>query len=73
MTTDLAVDALKKILDITSNMLELADFGDKHRRDAGCGVVFGNLRDDAYKLHRLAEKEIERHKRGIEEESESEA
>ena len=71
MTTDLAVDALKKILDMSSKMLELADFGDKHRRDAGCGVVFGNLRDDAYKLHRLAEKEIERHRRGTLEESET--
>lgn len=72
MSTDLAVDALKKMLELSSKMLELADFGDKHRRDAGCGVVFGHLRDDAYKLHRLAEKEIERHKRGIQEESESE-
>jgi len=53
-------------------MLELADHGDKIRYDGGCGVVYGTLRDVAYKVRQLAEKELSRHhnkekrgKRGI--------
>ncbi len=53
---------LKKIIDLCYEMLELADHGDKLRIDDGCGVVYGTLRDAAYKVRRLAEKEIALHK-----------
>jgi hypothetical protein len=44
-------------------MMQLADEGDLVREDAGCGVLFGVMRDSAYKIHRLAEEERESHVR----------
>jgi hypothetical protein len=44
-------------------MLELADEGDEVREDSGCGVLFGVLRDSAFKLKKLAETERDAHKR----------
>jgi len=52
---------LSKVVELCKRMLELADHGDRHREDAGCGVVFGTLRDDAYKIMKLAEKELLKH------------
>jgi hypothetical protein len=52
---------LKKIIGLCYEMLELADHGDKLRTDDGCGVVYGMLRDAAYKVRRLAENEISLH------------
>jgi hypothetical protein len=47
-------------------MLELADLGDEHREDTGCGILYGVLRDSAYKLKKLAEKEKAAHvKKGV--------
>lgn len=43
-------------------MMLLADLGDKSRVDGSCGVLYGTLRDSAYKLRHLAEQEVERHK-----------
>jgi len=42
-------------------MLDLADQGDAVREDSGCGVLYGVLRDSAYKINRLAESEREAH------------
>ena len=52
---------LNRVIDLCYEMLEVADYGDKHRNDAGCGVVYGTLRDVAYKLRSLAEKELVLH------------
>ena len=49
-------------MDLTEEMITLADQGDAQREDTGCGVLYGVLRDTAYKLRRLAEEEIEHHK-----------
>ena len=38
-------------------MIDLADQGDTHREDNGCGILYGILRDSAYKLKKLAEEE----------------
>ena len=54
-------DNLKKILTLTREMLALADEGDESRDDATCGILYGILRDSAYKLRRLAEMECEKH------------
>lgn len=54
-------DTLRKVVSICYEMLELADHGDKLRRDIECGIVFGTLRDTAYKIRQLAEKELKRH------------
>ncbi|MBU0995992.1 MAG: hypothetical protein KJ737_26150 [Proteobacteria bacterium] len=49
------------VIDLCYEMLELADHGDKFRLDTGCGVVYGTLRDVAYKVRKLAEKELVQH------------
>ncbi|KPA15308.1 hypothetical protein MHK_004464 [Candidatus Magnetomorum sp. HK-1] len=56
---------LQKVIQICNEMLEIADHGDKFREDKGCGVVYGFLRDDAYKIRQLAEKEIKVHKKKL--------
>ena len=54
-------ESLKKAIEIAKNMLDLADEGDKVREDAGCGVLYGVLRDSAFKLRQLAEAERDAH------------
>lgn len=52
---------IKKTLDLVKNMLDLADEGDVVREDSNCGVLYGVLRDSAYKIKQLAEAEKEAH------------
>ena len=54
-------ETLKKTLSMADAMLDLADEGDGTREDVGCGILYGVLRDSAYKIRRLAEKEREAH------------
>lgn len=54
-------ETLKRTLEIANEMLELADQGDGVREDVGCGILYGVLRDSAYKVKSLAEKEREAH------------
>jgi hypothetical protein len=42
-------------------MIRIADQGDAQREDTGCGILYGVLRDSAYKLLKLAEEEKKRH------------
>ena len=63
MTNDIVDNNLHNVIYLCSEMLELADQGDRFRRDAGCGVVYGTLRDVAYKIRELAEKELVQHSR----------
>ncbi len=51
-----------RVLRLTREMIILADEGDDQRRDKSCGVLYGILRDSAYKLRNLAEKEKQNHK-----------
>ena len=53
---------LIKTLRLTREMLALADEGDRDRTDASCGIIYGILRDSAYRLRKLAEQECEIHK-----------
>ena len=48
-------------LKLTETMLNLADEGDADREDTGCGILYGVLRDSAYKLKKLAEEEKKAH------------
>lgn len=50
-----------KILSLAEEMIDLADQGDGDREDVGCGVLYGVLRDTAYKLKRMAEEEKRAH------------
>jgi hypothetical protein len=48
-------------LELTDAMIRLANQGDEDREDTGCGILYGILRDSAYKLKQLAEKEKKAH------------
>ena len=61
MAKDIADKNLRKVIDICFEMLELADHGDKLRFDDGCGVVYGSLRDSAYKIRNIAKQELSQH------------
>lgn len=49
------------LLEYTRKLLFLADKGDLQRDDDGCGVLFGIVRDSAYKMKAMAEAERGRH------------
>ena len=53
---------LIKTIKLTREMLALADEGDRDRNDDSCGIVYGVLRDTAYRLRKLAEAECDKHR-----------
>lgn len=52
---------IQRTLQLTQEMILLAERGDADREDTGCGILYGVLRDAAYKVKRLAEEEWVRH------------
>ena len=48
---------IKKALVLVDEMILLADTGDADREDVGCGILYGILRDAAYKIKKIAEAE----------------
>lgn len=52
---------LQRTIRLTQEMLELADAGDRDRNDDSCGILYSVLRDAAYRLRALAEKELAAH------------
>ncbi len=54
-------ESIKMTLGLVEQMLELADKGDVVREDSGCGVLYGVLRDSAFKIKKLAESEKNAH------------
>ena len=52
---------IKKTLQLTHAMIDLANKGDDEREDTGCGILYGVVRDSAYKIKKLAEKERQDH------------
>ena len=52
---------IAKTLELVEEMIDLANLGDSDREDNGCGILYGILRDSAYKLKKLAEEEKENH------------
>ena len=48
---------IKKTLMLVEKMIELANSGDEDREDIGCGILYGILRDSAYRIKKLAEAE----------------
>ncbi|RLB56850.1 MAG: hypothetical protein DRI34_08540 [Deltaproteobacteria bacterium] len=53
---------LRRLLELTREMLALADEGDRDRQDDSCAILYGILRDSGYRLRRLAEQERELHR-----------
>ena len=54
---------LRRVRELTNEMLTLADAGDQSRSDRSCGVLYGILRDMAYRLRTLIDQECEAHKK----------
>ncbi len=52
---------IRKTLNLVDEMIRVADKGDIEREDSGCGILYGVLRDSAYKVKKLAEQEKEKH------------
>ena len=52
---------IKKTFELVKNMLDLADKGDGVREDTGCGVLYGVIKDSAFKINKLAEEEKDNH------------
>lgn len=56
-----ADENIKRTLRLVRDMLKLADEGDEHREDAGCGILYGIVRDAGYKIKKAAEAEKKAH------------
>ena len=54
-------ESIQKTLKLVEDMLNLADGGDAVREDTGCGVLYGVVKDSAYKIKKLAEAEKDAH------------
>lgn len=54
-------ECLRKMLKLVQLMHRLADEGDAVREDTNCGVLYSVLRDAAYHVGHLAEREKEAH------------
>jgi len=52
---------IARTLQLANEMIDLADQGDSDREDNGCGILYGVLRDSAFKLKQLAEAERRNH------------
>lgn len=54
-------ESLIKVIALAEEMILLSDEGDALREDDGCGVLYGVLRDSAYRIKKMAEKERDAH------------
>ena len=54
---------IRRTLRLTREMLALADEGDRDRQDPSCGVLYGILRDMAYRLRSSAQQEQALHEK----------
>jgi hypothetical protein len=52
---------IKKTIKIAEKMIEMANTGDADREDTGCGILYGILRDSAYRIKKIAEAEKTAH------------
>ena len=59
---NMANQNLRRVISLTREMLALADEGDRDRVDDSCAILYGILRDAAYRLRKLAVTECEKHK-----------
>ncbi len=54
---------LKEALELSGKMMDLAERGVEGCQDDGCLVVYGIMRDCAYKIRTSAEQELQEHDR----------
>jgi len=55
-------DNIRRALKIATELVILADEGEAAMEDDGCGVLYGVVRDCAYKIRAEAERERDAHK-----------
>ena len=55
-------DNIRRALEMSKGLIILADNGEMAMEDDGCGVLYGVVRDCAYKIRAEAEREREAHK-----------
>jgi hypothetical protein len=48
-------------LKLVEEMIVLSNSGDMDRDDVGCGILYGILRDSAYRIKKVAEAEKKSH------------
>ncbi len=53
---------IRQALEYARNLIILADEGEAHCDDDGCAVLYGVVRDCAYKIRAEAEREREAHR-----------
>lgn len=53
---------LNRAVFLAAELLDLADQGDDMREDVNCGVLYGTIRDSAYKIRAMAQAELQEHK-----------
>ena len=54
-------ESIQKVIELTDEMLKLSDMGDSVREDTNCGVLYGVIRDAAYRIKKMAEDERNAH------------
>lgn len=54
-------EVISETISLAETMLLLSDKGDSLREDDGCGILYGVLRDSAYKIKKMAEAERQNH------------
>lgn len=54
---------IRKTLNLVEKMIALANSGDEDRDDVGCGILYGILRDSAYRIKKIAEEEVKTHEK----------
>ncbi|MEW5944966.1 MAG: hypothetical protein AB1742_02080 [bacterium] len=54
-------EKIQKALGLARELMILADEGDEARDDDSCGVLYGVIRDSAYRIKEQAEKEKKKH------------
>lgn len=52
---------IRTTLKLVEKMIKLANSGDEDRDDVGCGILYGILRDSAYRIKKIAENEKNTH------------
>lgn len=52
---------IARTIELAKKMIKLAEKGDEHREDPGCGILYGVLLDSGYRILHLAEKEKQNH------------
>lgn len=54
---------IRRLRQLSEEMIALAEEGDQFRDDTSCGIMYGILRDAGYRLKQLAREECNKHKR----------